>query len=172
MPAVNDPKRVFNFDETNLSFCPRMPNVLVQTGYKSAKFAYTKTTGHTEKGSVTALVMTNALGDFPPPMIILQGEKVNLDKFDVYDDQTGEPLNYALACSENGWITFKTLFEYLINIFDAWLIENNIQKPVIVYCDWHETRSNIYLARILNEKQIILITFVPNTTHFSQPLDV
>ena len=61
---------------------------------------------------------------------------------------------------------------YLINTFDTWLIENNIKKPVIVYCDWHETRSNVYLAKILNEKQIILITFVPNTTHFSQPLDV
>ena len=81
--------------------------------------------------------MTSANGKFAPPMIILQGEKVNIEKFVVKDDQSGELLDYALACSPNGWITFKTLFEYLVNTFDAWLVENDIPRPVVVYCDWY-----------------------------------
>ena len=36
----------------------------------------------------------------------------------------------------------------------------------------HEIRSNAHLAQVLNTLQIYLITFVSNTTHFSQPLDV
>ena len=49
---------------------------------------------------------------------------------------------------------------------------NNIERPVIVFSDCHETRSNHILAARLTELKIYLITFIPNTTHMSQPLDV
>ena len=59
-----------------------------------------------------------------------------------------------------------------MNTFNNWLRDNNVQKSVIVFSDWHETRSNIYLTQKLTELEIYLITFVSNTTHFSQPLDI
>ena len=66
----------------------------------------------------------------------------------------------------------KVLYEYLVNTFDKWLDEKNIKRPVIVFSDCHETRSNHILAKRLTEIQVILITFVPNTTHMAQPVDV
>ena len=54
--------------------------------------------------------MASAHGDFPPPMLIMKGEKPDILRFPVVDDVTGEPLEYALAATQNGWITFKTLF--------------------------------------------------------------
>ena len=41
-----------------------------------------------------------------------------------------------------------------------------------MYTDWHETRNNYFLAKTLNELNIILYGLPPNTTHFMQPLDV
>jgi len=46
------------------------------------------------------------------------------------------------------------------------------KRPVIVFSDSHETRSNHILAARLTELKIYLITFIPNTTLMSQPLDV
>merc|ERR1712030_98637 len=71
-----------------------------------------------------------------------------------------------------GWSSVKTFHEYLINTFDKWLEDNKIERPVIVFSDCRETRSNNILAKRLTEIQVILITFVPNTTHMAQPLDV
>lgn len=60
----------------------------------------------------------------------------------------------------------------MCNDFDSWLTENNIQRPVVVWTDWHESRIWYHLAQKLNELQIILYGIPPNTTHFLQPLDV
>ena len=81
-------------------------------------------------------------------------------------------LCFTVAQTDSGWSSVKTLHEYLVNTFDKWLEDNKIERPVIVFSDCHETRSNHILAKRLTELKIILITFVPNTTHMSQPVDV
>lgn len=45
-------------------------------------------------------------------------------------------------------------------------------RPVIIWTDWHETRNSYFLAKTLNELNIILYGLPPHTTHFLQPLDV
>lgn len=74
--------------------------------------------------------------------------------------------------SERGYITYETLYKYLCNGFNDWMNETNATHPVIVWTDWHETRNNYYLAKQLNEFNIILYGLQPNATHFMQPLDV
>ena len=53
-----------------------------------------------------------------------------------------------------------------------WLHAHKVQRPVIVWTDWHENHNNYHLAKTLNELNIILYGLPPNTTHFMQPLDV
>ena len=60
----------------------------------------------------------------------------------------------------------------MLNTFDTWLDDNHVERPVIVFTDWHETRCNRYLSQALDAKQIILIGLLPNTTHILQPIDV
>ena len=81
-------------------------------------------------------------------------------------------LSFFVGKSEKGWITFETLYEYFVNCFSKWLTANNIQRPVIVWTDWHETRCNYFLAKRLTELGIIMIGLLPNTMHLLQPLDV
>ena len=79
---------------------------------------------------------------------------------------------FVVGKSEKGYITFETLFEYICNEFYNWLVNNNIERPVIVFSDWHETRNNYYLVNKMNELGIIMVGLLPNTTHLCQPLDV
>merc|ERR1712142_889643 len=50
--------------------------------------------------------------------------------------------------------------------------KNNIQRPVILFSDFHDTRNNYHLAKRLTELGIVLICLYPNSTHLLQPLDV
>ena len=73
LEVLEDPDRMFNFDESNIIFSPTVAWVLVIRGLRSTKDAFTDTPGMTEKGSVTALIMASASGNFPPPMLIMKG---------------------------------------------------------------------------------------------------
>merc|ERR1712121_199828 len=81
------------------------------------------------------------------------------------DKEDTNLLRFTVAQTDSGWSSVKTLHEYLVNTFDKWLKDNKIERPVIVFSDCHGTRSNHILAKRLTEIQVILITFVPNTTH-------
>ena len=100
-------------------------------------------------------------------MIIYPRKRIERQMCDVPD----QPY-FIAGKSEKGWITFETLFEYLVNGFSDWLSENNITRPVLVFCDWHETRANYFLAERLTSLGIVLIGLLPNTSHILQPLDV
>ena len=65
-------------------------------------------------------------------------------------------LDFAVGKSESGYINFETFYEYMLNTFDTWLDDNHVERPVIVFTDWHETRCNRYLSQSLDAKQIII----------------
>ena len=75
------PNRVFNFDEINIHQVVNW--VLSCCGVKSTKHA--NTDDQTEKGSVTALIMASASGNFPPPMLIMKGTGPDSLHFPVYN---------------------------------------------------------------------------------------
>ena len=115
---------------------------------------------------MTSLIMVNAAGEFSPPMIIFKAKRLPpIGDLIVYDDN-GDRILYTVGKSDSGWINFPTLYEYLCNTFHNWLTAKKIDRPVIVYCDWHETRSNHFLAQRCTQLGIILVILVPNTTHF------
>ena len=120
---------------------------------------------------VTSVILVNAKGESVKPMIILKRDGVlnEADFQSQFKDKEGTNLlRFTVAQTDSGWSSVKTLHEYLVNTFDKWLEDNKIERPVIVFSDCHETRSNHILAKRLTELKIILITFVHNTTHMSQ----
>ena len=91
----------------------------------------------------------------------------------IKDPDSGENLPFVLGKSPgSGWITSSILYEYLVNDFHEWLRKNKIQRPVILFSDFHDTRNNYHLAKRMNELSIIVICLYPNSTHILQPLDV
>ena len=51
----------------------------------------------------------------------------------------------------------EVFYEYIVNTFTRWLDREGIKRPVIVYTDYHETRTNYYLSVHMQRVGIILI---------------
>ncbi|KAK9693320.1 DDE superfamily endonuclease [Popillia japonica] len=65
----------------------------------------------------------------------------------------------------------ETFYEYITNIFYPWLVQENIEFPVIIYLDNHSSHLIIALVKFCREKKTELIDLYPNSIHIMQPLD-
>lgn len=164
LDALMDPDRNFNIDESGFSLSPKHGKVLAIRG---EKHVFEESSTH-HKSNITVLATICANGAIPPPLIIYPRKRITWK----YAERFPDNLPFIAGKSEKGYITFETLYEYLCNGFNDWLLENNVKRPVIVWTDWHETRNNYYLAKALQEMQVVLFGLPPNTTHMMQPLDV
>ncbi|XP_044009000.1 MFS-type transporter clz9-like [Aphidius gifuensis] len=79
---------------------------------------------------------------------------------------------WGVGLSENGWMTSKSFYEWVVNVFYPWLVKNNTDFPVVLFLDSHSSHSTLLLSEFCREKKIELITLLPNATHILQPLDV
>lgn len=116
---------------------------------------------------IEVIFFSGADGSIPPPMLIYPRKRLERQMCTVPSGQ-----EFVAGKSENGWITFETLFEYCTNGFNDWLTNQEITRPILVFTDWHDTRSNYFLAERLTTLGIVLVGLLPNTTHLLQPLDV
>ena len=82
------------------------------------------------------------------------------------------PQEWFLGRSETGWMRGEVFFEYITNEFHNWVVENNIEKPVLLLVDGHKSHMSLTLSKKCEEMQIILYALLPNTTHILQPADV
>lgn len=69
-------------------------------------------------------------------------------------------------------MTAEVFYEYVVNIFYKWLLDNNIELPIILLLDGHSSHITYHLSKFCNEHKIILVALYPNATHILQPLDV
>lgn len=164
LDALEDPTRNFNIDETSFSLSPKQGRVIAVTG---EKLVFEEASLY-QKTNITVVAIVSADGKVPPPQIIYPRKRISVNMA----EQFPENIEFIAGKSEKGYITFETLYEYLCNGFHDWLNASNIKRPVILWTDWHESRSNYHLAQSLNDLGIILYGLPPNTTHFMQPLDV
>lgn len=82
------------------------------------------------------------------------------------------PPNFSFGFSDNGWMTAMIFYEYIANVFEPWLTDQNIMRPIIFYLDGHISHLSLDLSKFCSVKQIVLIALLPNATHILQPLDV
>lgn len=69
-------------------------------------------------------------------------------------------------------MTSQIFFDYISKTFYPWLTKNSITPPVILFVDGHISHKSLPLSEFCLEKQIILVSFLPNCTHLMQPMDV
>lgn len=164
LEALTDPSRHFNIDESGFSLSPKQGKVLAIVGEKHVF----EESANQQKTNITVLANVCADGRLPPPLIIYPRKRITAHMAEHFPEQ----FECCVGKSDRGYITFETLYEYLCNSFNDWLNDNNVQRPIILWTDWHETRSNYFLAKELLELNIIMYGLPPNTTHIMQPLDV
>jgi hypothetical protein len=108
----------------------------------------------------------NAAGTIAPPMIVY---KYNRFPSEI---SSAVPDNWGMGRSKSGWMTTGSFFEYICNIFEPWLVERNIVRPIILFLDGHASHLTIELSDFCVSHQIEVIPLYPNATHVLQPLDV
>lgn len=111
-------------------------------------------------------ILGNAAGKQTPPLIIFKGARLPNDV------NSFLPKDYAVDKSDTGWMKSDTFFSYISTKFYPWLLENNIIPPVILFLDGHISHRSLKLCEFCSEKQIILVSFLPNATQYVQPMDV
>lgn len=115
---------------------------------------------------MTVLVTGNAAGEIVPPMAVVSFKKIPTDI------ATAANLGWSIGRTPNGWMTCESFFEYVANIFNRYLLEKNITKPVILFFDGHSSHISLQLSEFCQKEDIISISLPPNATHVLQPLDV
>lgn len=141
---------------------PKPPSVLAPKGSKDVY----NIVGNNEKENITVLITGNAAGDLAPPFILFAGKHLPKRAAQM------APKEFAFGCSENGWMTGKNFYEFIVNVFEPWFTKKTIERPVILYSDGHKSHLTLHLSKFCSEHQIVLIALHPNATHILQPLDV
>lgn len=58
------------------------------------------------------------------------------------------PTNWGVGRSDTGWMKAEVFYEYIGIIFYPFLIENNIQFPVILFVDGHKSHLTYQLSNL------------------------
>lgn len=159
---LNDPKRVFNADESAFFLCPKGEKVL---GIRGQKNVYEIHTG-SDKENLTVLVNANADNTVAPTLVVYPGQRLPSNLKLTF------PPGWDLSRSESGWINGEVFFEYFANTFYKWLQQQKFVFPIVMFLDGHKSHMTFYLSKFCSDHDIILISLPPNCTHVLQPLDV
>ncbi|GAB0095060.1 hypothetical protein DMENIID0001_103910 [Sergentomyia squamirostris] len=141
--------RVFNCDETSFFLCPHLDEVV----------------GNEQK-TVTTLFIGSAAGAMLPPMLVLPYERIP------WEVTQSIPADWSVGRTGSGSMKSDAFYEYVVNDFYPWLIENKIEFPVILYVDGHNSHLTLPLSDFCSNNQIEVVRIFPNATHVLQPLDV
>ena len=150
------PAQIFNMDETGVPLSPDLPKGVFKKGSK----AVAVTSG--DKSQLTVVACVSAGGFCIPPMVIL-------DRKTLHPDMTiGELPGTIYGLSSKGWIDSE-LFKMWFN--DHFLRYAPPVRPLLLLMDGHSTHFCPETIRLASEKDVVIFTQPPNTTHLAQPLD-
>lgn len=162
LQVLQDPKRIFNCDETGFFLCPKDKQVLVKKG---SKRVYNRV-ANDEKDCLTVLVNVSADGNVAPPMVLFPYKRLPINI------KSTVPSWWGLGNTESGWMNMESFYEYVANVFYPWLQQQEITLPVVLFLDGHSSHISLPLTTFCKEKGIVLVGLLPNSKHVLQPLDV
>lgn len=154
----NCPDRLWNCDETGLSYVVKPNRVVTSLG---KRYVYKR--AYADRGeSQTLMGCICANGTWIPPLIIFKGVRWNeLLKRDCLP-------NAQVKLSQKGWINSEIFLEW----FRFFIESIPPARPVILFMDSHASHINPAVISLASENDVYLFTFPAHTSHLLQPLDV
>lgn len=104
-------------------------------GFQVYKIFY-EIAGGAEKECLTVLCNVSATESVVPPMVVFPYKSIPRDIAQSIPD------DFAIGCSETGWIVSATFYEYMANEFYPWLVSNQVKFPVLLFLDGHKSHIN------------------------------
>lgn len=121
--------------------CPKGEKVL---GIKGQKNVYEVHLG-SDKESLTVLNNINAAGSIAPTMIVYPAKRLPQSV------KLSIPLDWSIGRSDKGWMTRENFYEYIVNIFYPWVVDQMIPLPVVIFLDSHKSHLTYYLSKFCSE---------------------
>ena len=158
---IDDPKYIWNIDETGVNECPVTGTFIVGDKIRSP-FLIPRERGE----NITIMSYCNAAGEKSPPMVIMKGNNV-MERWAEH-----MPRGWHLRVSTSGY-SKKHLFAEYGNIFINYLhSRQQLDQTNLVILDGHPTHTyNSLFLLTLKRNNIEVISLPPHTTHYLQPLD-
>ena len=155
-----NPMRIWNADETGISFEHKPVKVCARVGVKNLPGRV-----GSSRESMTMMACINAAGTSLPPLFIAKGKtRACLSGF-----QTTEgPLGSKFTWQSNAWMEDVLSVDWFEGVF---LANIGPERPQILIWDSHRSHESLQIIHKARENNIILFTFPPHTTHFLCPLD-
>ncbi|KAG6446114.1 uncharacterized protein LOC115440951 [Manduca sexta] len=158
---IRDPCRIFTSDEAAFYLNPKPKRVLVKRSVSNIF-----STVGTKKENPRVFLTANAAGQLAPPMVMFADHPVSPN---IYDSM---PEGWGVGMTKTGWMCGTTFYEYMTNIFHPWLIENDIELPVIYFLDGDANHLTLQLSEFCSKNEIELLSLYPNNTEIAKPMDV
>lgn len=119
---------------------PKSPPVLAAKGSRNVH----DVSNHSDKGNQTVLVTGSASGELVPVLMLYSFERIPTVM------SANAPPDWALGNLSSGWMTCESFFEYIANVFNKYLVDNNIPKPVALFVDGHKRHRYRYHCNLAN----------------------
>lgn len=100
---LDDPRRVWNGDESGFVLCPKNRSVLVPRGTENV---YEVMQGN-EKESITVMFSFSAAAEVCPPMVVTKYQRIPNTILDSI------PEKWGVGRSETGWMKSEVFYEYM-----------------------------------------------------------
>lgn len=153
------PGSIWNIDESGITTVQKPGKVLVKKGEKQVS----QTTSAERGVLITICCAINAIGNTVPPFFIYP--RVNMkDCF-----LKGGPPGCAGSAHPSGWMT-GTNFEVFLKHFIQY-VKCSKENMVLIILDNHESHISVASLNLAKDNGIVLLTFLPHTSHKLQPLD-
>ena len=162
----HNPTRVFNFDESFFLLAKKKGTVLGPVCYKK----FLEVSKKNDKEGLTVLMGYSADAKLAPPMIVYAYK--NSIPRDVIETVGSVDPGWGVGKSDSGWMIAFNFLDYFSQVFDPWLTEQQVQRPVLVFADGHKSHLSPETANFCTSNGILLVALYPNSTHMLQPLDV
>lgn len=119
---LEEPRSVYNGDETCFLFCPKIGKVL---GAKAKRNMYEIDRGQV-KQNLTVMFSFSASGDVTPPLIIFPNKRISKAVSD------NVPDHWGIASTENGWMKSEAFIDYIREIFYLLTVTQHILRTSLV----------------------------------------
>ena len=165
--CFKDDKRIYNQDETPLTFGNEHQKVLATKGYELPAYNI----GGSSRQHLTASVMVGADGTVTAIRIVWSGKRwsaaeTDLEKTLPSDGVTGK---WKFSKSESGYVN-REIFLDILSDLDQHLTTHNIVRPVLLFVDGFSGHLGLAIAEYCLEHEIQLVLLRANMTHILQPL--
>ncbi|EDS41543.1 conserved hypothetical protein [Culex quinquefasciatus] len=113
----------------------------------------------------TCLFGANANGNLLPPLILYP------HTFTLPTQNKQSELKYAVAHQDTKLTVGNALYQWLTRVFQPWLIEENVPRPVILFLDGHRHQMGYLSSQFCHQHQIVPVSLLPRVIHLLRPLN-